>query len=96
MFWDINIDWYLKLKERLKSVWAEGHVIITTSISMHHMQCFGPVLDVLGGYRWKLEAEVIKQCGGLPLAMETLTEINGGPGPGSEGVMSRHFWHFSV
>ncbi|KAJ9705904.1 hypothetical protein PVL29_003829 [Vitis rotundifolia] len=47
--WDINIHWYFKLKDKLKSVSGDGHVIITSRLphkarlmvgphNLHHMQ----------------------------------------------------------
>ncbi|KAJ9705884.1 hypothetical protein PVL29_003813 [Vitis rotundifolia] len=91
--WDINIHWYFKLKDKLKSVSDDGHVIITSRLphkarlmvgphNLYHMQPpsesmedmwqFRGTLDTLKQWRLKLKDEVIEQCDGLPLAMDTL------------------------
>ena len=46
--WDINIDWYLKLKQKLKSVssvdgFGYGHVIITTRLPHKARMMVGPL-----------------------------------------------------
>ena len=40
--WDINIDWYLKLKQKLKSVSGDGLVIITTRLPHKARMMVGP------------------------------------------------------
>ncbi|KAL6348141.1 hypothetical protein AAG906_039589 [Vitis piasezkii] len=85
--WDINIHWYFKLKEKLKSLTGDGdgHVIITSRLhkarmmpplnSMEDMRQFRVTLRLLGRYKLKLKDEVVEQCDGLPLAMHTLAPI---------------------
>ncbi|KAL6347427.1 hypothetical protein AAG906_022354 [Vitis piasezkii] len=40
--WDINIHWYFKLKEKLKSVRGDGHVIITSRLPHKARMMVGP------------------------------------------------------
>ncbi|RVW42612.1 hypothetical protein CK203_027788 [Vitis vinifera] len=40
--WDINIHWYFKLKEKLKSVRGDGHVIITSHLPHKARMMVGP------------------------------------------------------
>ncbi|RVW66942.1 putative disease resistance protein RGA1 [Vitis vinifera] len=40
--WDINIHWYFKLKDKLKSVRGDGHVIITSRLPHKARMMVGP------------------------------------------------------
>ncbi|KAL6347154.1 hypothetical protein AAG906_012735 [Vitis piasezkii] len=84
--WDINIHWYFKLKDKLKSLPGDARMMVGPSNlyniqpplnSMEDLWQFKEILARLGRYKLKLKDEVIEQCDGLPLAMHTLRAVIG-------------------